>query len=108
VYEATNQPVFAKPRQGNEIWEMIIEKVWAKLKGSYSNIQSGLPHDVLTAFSHSPCFYLDLNSEEPDFVWLHLQEASHNRFPTVASSRKDIPLDCGIRSLQTYTILGSY
>jgi hypothetical protein len=76
VYEATNQPVFAKAKQGNEIWEMVIEKVWAKLKGSYSNIQSGLPHDVLTAFSHAPCFYLDLNSEEPDFVWLHLQEAN--------------------------------
>lgn len=62
VYEDTNKLVFAKPRNSNEIWEMVVEKVWAKLRGSYSNIQSGIPHEVMTTFSHAPCFFLDLNS----------------------------------------------
>lgn len=43
VYESSNQPVFAKPREGVEIWEMVFEKAWAKVKGSYYNMQYGLP-----------------------------------------------------------------
>jgi hypothetical protein len=107
VYE-DNKAVFAKPREGNEVWEMVLEKVWAKLRGSYSNIQSGLPHEVMTTFSHAPCFFLDLNSEEEKFVWLQLQDACHERFPTVASSRSNLPMECAIRQSQTYSILGSY
>lgn len=39
VYEQNNQPVFAKPLE-NEVWPMVIEKVWAKLSGAYSRISS--------------------------------------------------------------------
>lgn len=63
VYDSTSQTVFAKPKQGRQIWQMVLEKAWAKTKGSYSNIQTGLPYDVLTAFSHAPCFYIDANAE---------------------------------------------
>lgn len=87
---------------------MIIEKVWAKIKGGYSNIHSGLPHDVLTAFSHAPCFYLDLKNEKANFVWLQMVDATLSNFPVVASSHRDLAIDCGINPSHCYCVLGSY
>jgi hypothetical protein len=37
VYEPLDTLVFAKPKD-SEIWVMILEKIWAKLRGSYGNI----------------------------------------------------------------------
>jgi calpain-15 len=37
VFSTSNRPVFCKPK-GREIWVMLIEKAWAKIKGSYRNI----------------------------------------------------------------------
>jgi hypothetical protein len=56
VFSTTDRPVFCKPK-GKEIWVMLIEKAWAKIKGSYGNISSGCPHEVLNTFSVAPCFY---------------------------------------------------
>ena len=40
VYKGQAQPCFSKSHD-NELWVMILEKVWAKLHGSYANIISG-------------------------------------------------------------------
>ena len=42
----TNAPLFCKPYK-NEIWAMILEKGWAKIKGGYINIDNGSPYDAL-------------------------------------------------------------
>ncbi len=36
-------PLFAKPAGKREIWVMVLQKIWAKLFGSYANIVGGLP-----------------------------------------------------------------
>ena len=36
---------------------MVLEKCWAKLYGSYANINGGLPNEVLHAFSSAPVFF---------------------------------------------------
>lgn len=41
---SNNKFGFAQPAAGVEIWVMVLEKCWAKLYGSYSNIVGGLPH----------------------------------------------------------------
>ena len=41
-----NRPIFCKPYK-NEIWLMLLEKAWAKIKGSYYNMDNGSPIDVL-------------------------------------------------------------
>jgi calpain-15 len=38
------EPIFAKPSGNREIWVMILEKCWAKLNGSYADIEGGLPY----------------------------------------------------------------
>ena len=43
VYEGSNRPVFCRA-VGGEAWVMLLEKVWAKLSGSYGNTSAGYPH----------------------------------------------------------------
>lgn len=43
VYKESNRPVFCKSH-GREVWVMLVEKAWAKLKGSYGNMLKGYPH----------------------------------------------------------------
>ncbi len=56
VYEGSNRPVFCRA-VGGEVWVMLLEKLWAKLSGSYGNISAGYPHEVLNTFLVAPCFY---------------------------------------------------
>ncbi len=35
VIPYTNQPIFSKSHE-NELWVLILEKIWAKLHGSYN------------------------------------------------------------------------
>ena len=56
-----NKLVFCKSFN-NEIWLMLLEKAWAKIKGSYYNMDNGSPFDVLKSL------LLSSNSKE-DFSY---------------------------------------
>jgi hypothetical protein len=95
VYAATNRPVFCKAN-GREIWVMLLEKAWAKIKGSYGDISAGTPHEVLNTFCVAPCFYYQIHNshseEYKDTVWNELLEASVLDLPTCAGSRDEVSL----------------
>jgi hypothetical protein len=44
---------------------MLLEKAWAKIKGSYGNISAGCPHEVLNTFSVAPCLYFPVHEQLP-------------------------------------------
>ena len=62
VYKSTNRPVFCKAN-GNEVWVMLLEKAWAKIKGSFGDINSGSPHEVLNSFSIAPCYNFSVEQD---------------------------------------------
>jgi calpain-15 len=45
---------------------MILEKAWAKISGSYSNIISGTPREVIRSLTGCPT--LSLRTESPEFL----------------------------------------
>jgi hypothetical protein len=59
VYSDSGRPAFCKSN-GREVWVMLLEKAWAKLKGSYGSMLIGCPHEVLNAFCIGPCLSYDL------------------------------------------------
>ena len=77
VFATTNRPVFCKAN-GREIWPMLLEKAWAKIKGSYGEIATGTPHEVLNTFSLAPCFNYQLSEhsseDHKDLLWTKLEE----------------------------------
>jgi len=56
------EPCFSKAN-GNELWVLILEKVWAKLHGSYERIEAGFAHNVMTDLTGAPSFDLDIETE---------------------------------------------
>ena len=53
-YKSNGTPAFAH-NNGNEIWAMLIEKVWAKMYGGYANIIGGLGREVFNEMTGAPC-----------------------------------------------------
>jgi hypothetical protein len=45
--EGQGKPAFASSQKGNELWVSILEKVHAKLYGSYEALEGGVVHDAL-------------------------------------------------------------
>lgn len=92
---------------------MLLEKAWAKLSGSYGNIEAGYPHEVLNTFLVSPCFYYEIPSTlikqtfEKVFLWNNLKSATQHRRPICAGSRQAHTCK-GIKPAHTYSILGAY
>lgn len=60
VFRDSGRPAFCKAN-GREVWVMLLEKAWAKLKGSYGAMLTGCPHEVLTAFCIGLCLSYDLS-----------------------------------------------
>ncbi len=56
-YDGTAVPCFSKAHD-NELWVMILEKVWAKIHGSYANIISGNAQECLHDLTGAPTKYL--------------------------------------------------
>lgn len=69
---------------------MLLEKAWAKYKGSYGDVSAGCPHEVLQAFSVAPCYYYpiddNLEKEYKEFIWSELVDGSEEMMPMVAGT----------------------
>ena len=51
INKVDEENIFSKTNK-NEIWTMIIEKAWAKVKGGYAQSEGGDPSEVIYAFTN--------------------------------------------------------
>ena len=79
------EPCFSKAN-GNELWVLILEKVWAKLHGSYERIEAGFAHNVMTDLTGAPSFDLDIDGEGEDEVWAKLVTGEQKNYIMAASA----------------------
>ena len=59
--------IFVRPK-GPELWTAIIEKVWAKIHGSYERIIGGKSYRCLRDLTGAPSFIHEI-SDEKDTIW---------------------------------------
>lgn len=87
---------------------MLLEKAWAKIKGSYGEVSAGCPHEVLQAFSIAPCYYYqiedDYDQDYKNYIWEELADGADELMPTVAGTKKDVAVP-GLLPLHAYTVL---
>ena len=74
-----NRPVFSHAN-GHELWVLILEKVWAKLHGSYHAIESGLTHTALRDLTGAPAFITNIKDLKPTDLWKQIHQADKNHW----------------------------
>ncbi|CAK69420.1 unnamed protein product (macronuclear) [Paramecium tetraurelia] len=80
-----NKPAFTRGKD-SEIWVMVIEKAWAKVFGSYENIEAGFPSEVLRTLTGAPTRTIFTSDE--NFVE-DLESCIKNRCIMVCSSKNE-------------------
>lgn len=58
----TGEPCYSHTKT-NELWVILLEKAWAKLHGSYEQLESGMPHQAIMDLCGGPSKYINLQRE---------------------------------------------
>ena len=93
-----NKPVFCKP-YNNEIWVMLLEKAWAKIRGAYFNMDLGSPIDVLNTFLFPFDFKKDIsykfyslnNNDDKNEIWnMMINKIKNNNAFMICLSKENL------------------
>ncbi len=95
---------FAKPYE-NIFWGIILEKVWAKVNGGYSNIIGGVCEEPIEALTGFPSETIEHSKIEKNELF-NIIEGGNRFMLMTASSNEDVDKDeTGIESGHAYTII---
>ena len=61
-----NKIAFCRSAESSEIWMCILEKVWAKLHGSYCMQVTGTSDLVFGCLTNKPSVYVNLEEQQMD------------------------------------------
>ena len=75
-------PLFAGVGEDGSLWGPVLEKVYARISGTYERTNIGQPTEALRFFTGCPTTYLDLTyyTSNPDYIWQYLQDADNNNY----------------------------
>jgi calpain-15 len=104
--DAMSGPIFSRAN-GAELWVLILEKVWAKIYGSYQGIILGLAGQVMHTFTGAP--YLVYDVERDGELWDEIMEGDKSKFAIAAyvpdHPEIDLKNEVGIIEEHVYAIL---
>jgi hypothetical protein len=107
VSKKTNTFAFAKPN-GNELWVILLEKVWAKINGGYANIISGWPSDPLSALTGFAVEKIFHKSQNPIALWETIKLSDKNDYIMCTSTKNDKNIEkYGLIVNHAYTLVGA-
>uniref|UniRef100_U3KA02 Calpain 13 n=1 Tax=Ficedula albicollis TaxID=59894 RepID=U3KA02_FICAL len=102
--------LFVHPRTSNEFWPSLLEKAYAKLRGSYQNLNGGYLSDALVDLTGGVQVQFSLRDPPPDLEEI-LKAADRSRClmgcSTPGQARRNIKLRNGIVQGHAYTITGA-
>ncbi|KFO56700.1 Calpain-13, partial [Corvus brachyrhynchos] len=102
--------LFVHPRTSNEFWPSLLEKAYAKLRGSYQNLNGGFLSDALVDLTGGVQVQFSLKDPPPDLEEI-LKAADKSRClmgcSTTGQASRNIELRNGIVQGHAYTITGA-
>ena len=90
----------------------LLEKLWAKINGSYEKTTAGWSHEALRVLSGAPAYDYLTSSYTSDEIWKLITDAARNNFIVgcgtsgTGSDRKKSEL--GLSQSHAYALLGTY
>lgn len=114
LYDNGNgQLMYTQPADNGAMWAPILEKAWAKAKGTYAQTNGGFVVNGLRAVTAAPVFTYSLASAglTADETFALLDAANDVDYPMGAgtSGTSDSTFnDCGIANAHAYSIIGTY
>ncbi|XP_048155742.1 calpain-13 [Corvus hawaiiensis] len=102
--------LFVHPRTSNEFWPSLLEKAYAKLRGSYQNLNGGFLSDALVDLTGGVQVQFSLKDPPPDLEEI-LKAADKSRClmgcSTTGQASRNVELRNGIVQGHAYTITGA-
>jgi len=104
----TRKPVFSHGN-GPELWVLLLEKAYAKLHGSYKNIENGNAAAALSDLTGGPCFIGKVAEQSDDEIWSTL--TLHDRLDHVMccsvtdDPNRDLEKEVGLVEKHAYALL---
>ena len=86
--KGSTQLYFAKPN-GNEVWTLLLEKAWAKLNGSYSNIVLGEVGDPLKALTGYSVQFYEIEHIPPSDLWDKIKTSDELNFISCTGTKNE-------------------
>ena len=115
----TERWAFSRPSKEdgvNEIWVLILEKVWAKVFGSYQRIEAGTAGEAMYPLTGCPHqFFLHSDVKDMDKLWKKILYSDEMKFPmcTAVASQTDETLSnqavksVGLVDAHAYSLIGA-
>ena len=106
VNKENNMPIFSYSPTKN-IWGLILEKAWSKIKGGYENILNGKSKDVFDAFTPFRILEINLKKFEEELFWKYIKTSiEHNCIITCVTKSNIKGLDSiGFINRQSFSLL---
>ena len=80
-FPADNKNMFAFAMSGRrELWVQVLEKVWAKINGSYARTIAGLPSEAFGVLSDAPCVTYNHRRYKTEQFWNILKKEKTKGF----------------------------
>ena len=99
-----NEFIFAKPFE-NIYWSVILEKVWAKVNGGYSNIIGGVCEEPIEALTGFPSETIEHSEIEKLDLFNQIEEGNLSMLMTASSNENVDKEETGIEPGHAYTII---
>lgn len=95
---------------GDKIWAILLEKAFAKAKGTYSFVVHETTANSLRALTGAPVEVHDVTEENLGRVWLKMEQSQRNGYAMTVHSRDDlqdggIMNSCGLEKDNAYQVL---
>ncbi len=106
----TNSLAFAHP-EGRELWVLLLEKLWAKVNGSFTNIEYGEEFEALNFLTGAPteCYVHTTMTVAWDELWVRILTADRDSCILTCSTKTNQPEEAfarvGLQQYHVYSLL---
>ena len=98
---------YARPNN-NELWAMILEKVWAKVNGGFTNIIGGVVSEPISALTGFPTDTIYHDEIDPDDLYVKIEIGDKEGTIMSSSSKFDSQIEKkGLIRGHAYTLIGA-